>query len=78
MQWNKLDDAMNRGGDVTGVLPAEPHMLDILQGFVHELRNAGLPVSMTENLDAITAAHERFVHGAPPQDDITIVVARGV
>jgi uncharacterized protein with von Willebrand factor type A (vWA) domain len=55
LQWNKLDDAMNRGGDVTGVLPAEPHMLDILQGFVHELRNAGLPVSMTENLDAMRA-----------------------
>ena len=42
-------------GDVTGVLPAEPHMLDVLQGFVHELRTAGLPVSMTENLDAMRA-----------------------
>src|SRR5215210_6792753 len=41
--------------DVTGVLPAEPHMLDVLQGFVHELRTAGLPVSMTENLDAMRA-----------------------
>jgi uncharacterized protein len=30
-------------------------MLDILQGFVHELRSAGLPVSMTENLDAMRA-----------------------
>ena len=28
-------------------------MLDVLQGFVHELRSAGLPVSMTENLDAM-------------------------
>src|SRR5215475_3002261 len=46
---------MRRGeGDVT-VLPAEPHMLDVLQGFVHELRTAGLPVSMTENLDAMRA-----------------------
>src|SRR6266446_1347601 len=43
-----------RGGDVT-ILPAEPHMLDVLQGFVHELRIAGLPVSMTENLDAMRA-----------------------
>ena len=36
-------------------LPTEPHMLDVLQGFVHELRTAGLPVSMTENLDAMRA-----------------------
>jgi uncharacterized protein with von Willebrand factor type A (vWA) domain len=33
----------------------EPAMLDVLQGFVHELRLAGLPVSMTENLDAMRA-----------------------
>ena len=39
----------------TAALPAEPHMLDVLQGFVHELRTAGLPVSMTENLDAMRA-----------------------
>jgi uncharacterized protein with von Willebrand factor type A (vWA) domain len=32
-----------------------PSFLDILQGFVHELRAAGLPVSMTENLDAMRA-----------------------
>lgn len=30
-------------------------MLDVFQGFVHELRAAGLPVSMTENLDAMRA-----------------------
>jgi hypothetical protein len=30
-------------------------MLDVVQGFVHELRAAGLPVSMTENLDAMRA-----------------------
>jgi len=56
VQWNKLDYAMRQGsGEMTGVLPAEPHMLDVLQGFVHELRTAGLPVSMTENLDAMRA-----------------------
>jgi uncharacterized protein with von Willebrand factor type A (vWA) domain len=30
-------------------------MLDLLNGFVTELRNAGLPVSLTENLDAMEA-----------------------
>ena len=30
-------------------------MLDLLSGFVTELRNAGLPVSLTENLDAMEA-----------------------
>src|SRR5438067_6854274 len=34
---------------------ASPYLLDVLQGFVHELRAAGLPVSMTENLDAMRA-----------------------
>jgi uncharacterized protein len=34
---------------------AERSLLDVLQGFVHELRTAGLPVSMTENLDAMRA-----------------------
>jgi uncharacterized protein with von Willebrand factor type A (vWA) domain len=33
----------------------DAQLLDVLQGFVHELRNAGLPVSMTENLDAMRA-----------------------
>jgi uncharacterized protein with von Willebrand factor type A (vWA) domain len=57
VQHSKLDYAMLRHGSgaVTSVLPAEPHMLDVLQGFVHELRTAGLPVSMTENLDAMRA-----------------------
>lgn len=30
-------------------------LLDVFQGFVHDLRAAGLPVSMTENLDAMRA-----------------------
>ena len=30
-------------------------MIDLLAGFVVELRNAGLPVSLTENLDAMEA-----------------------
>src|SRR5882757_1543704 len=55
MQWSKLDYAMSRGSADVTILPAEPHMLDVLQGFVHELRIAGLPVSMTENLDAMRA-----------------------
>jgi uncharacterized protein with von Willebrand factor type A (vWA) domain len=56
VQWSKLDHAMTQSGSgATGVLPADPHLLDILQGFVHELRTAGLPVSMTENLDAMRA-----------------------
>src|SRR5205823_14225786 len=30
-------------------------MLDLLAGFIQELRTAGLPVSLTENLDAMEA-----------------------
>ncbi|HET9731242.1 MAG TPA: VWA domain-containing protein [Acidimicrobiales bacterium] len=30
-------------------------MLDVLNGFIGELRNAGLPVSLTENIDAMEA-----------------------
>ena len=41
---------------MTGVdVPAPGRMLDLISGFVHELRAAGLPVSMTENLDAMRA-----------------------
>src|SRR5688572_23624338 len=52
----KVIDAMERYGDNGSGGPPEPDsMLDVLQGFVHELRTAGLPVSMTENLDAMRA-----------------------
>ncbi len=42
------------------VEPASPTarrraMLDLLNGFIDELREAGLPVSLTENLDAMEA-----------------------
>jgi uncharacterized protein with von Willebrand factor type A (vWA) domain len=57
---------------MTGVLPAEPHMLDVLQGFVHELRTAGLPVSMTENLDAM-----RAIEHVPLQDRDAFKAALG-
>ncbi|HZQ26969.1 MAG TPA: VWA domain-containing protein [Acidimicrobiales bacterium] len=33
-------------------------MLDLLAGFIQELRTAGLPVSLTENLDAMAAVKE--------------------
>ncbi|NBP51067.1 MAG: VWA domain-containing protein [Actinobacteria bacterium] len=33
-------------------------MLDLMSGFIVELRNAGIPVSLTENLDAMTAVKE--------------------
>ena len=53
----KVIDAIGRFGDGggSGGPPQPGSMLDVLQGFVHELRAAGLPVSMTENLDAMRA-----------------------
>ena len=47
MHWAKLNDAMTRT-DGPLVSPPGDTLLDVLQGFVHELRAAGLPVSMTE------------------------------
>src|SRR5215203_1117852 len=40
---------------MTDTAPVDGVMLDLLAGFVTELRNAGLPVSLTENLDAMEA-----------------------
>jgi uncharacterized protein with von Willebrand factor type A (vWA) domain len=45
-------------------------MLEVFQGFVHELRAAGLPVSMTENLDAM-----RAVEHVPFEDRETLKAA---
>jgi len=47
-------------------------MLVLLGGFVHELREAGLPVSLTENLDAMAA-----VTHIPLEDRITFKYALG-
>jgi hypothetical protein len=65
MQWQKLDIALQaqRGEPMSTAMHQEHAMLDVLQGFVHELRIAGLPVSMTENLDAM-----RAVEHVPLQD----------
>ena len=41
-------------GPAGGPNPDTP-LLDLLTGFISELRNAGLPVSLTENLDAMEA-----------------------
>ena len=34
------------------------NVIDLMSGFIVELRNAGIPVSLTENLDAMTAVKE--------------------
>jgi len=77
MHWNKLDDALRtygpgRPSDRVSAVASDPAMLDVLQGFVHELRLAGLPVSMTENLDAM-----RAVEFVPLEDRETFKTALG-
>ena len=47
-------------------------LFDAFQGFVHELRAAGLPVSMTENLDAM-----RAVEFVPLDDRAALKAALG-
>ncbi|MEZ5144388.1 MAG: hypothetical protein R2726_18005 [Acidimicrobiales bacterium] len=41
--------------DLPGVAATGAPMLELLEGFIRELREAGLPVSLTENLDAMEA-----------------------
>ncbi|WP_254127039.1 hypothetical protein [Aquihabitans sp. G128] len=45
--------APNGDGGAPGIA-GEP-LLELLNGFIGELREAGLPVSLTENLDAMAA-----------------------
>jgi len=42
-------------GSDASPLAAGDGLLDVLAGFVKELRTAGIPVSLTENLDAVEA-----------------------
>src|SRR5438445_10396076 len=52
----RRNDARSRFGSPAAPPAADRESrLDVLQGFIHELRAAGLPVSMTENLDAMRA-----------------------
>ena len=41
--------------DSTAAPSSDQPLLGLLSGFIMELRNAGLPVSLTENLDAMEA-----------------------
>ena len=54
MRGGELEARDGPRGDVSRPR-GDAAMLDVFQGFVHELRAAGLPVSMTENLDAMRA-----------------------
>ena len=55
MNAAKLRESMDRFGPSTTPRDDPQGMLDVMQGFIHQLRAAGLPVSMTENLDAMRA-----------------------
>ncbi len=56
MQHQKLRNALQEWGPHAMTTAADQrNLFDSFQGFVHELRAAGLPVSMTENLDAMRA-----------------------
>ena len=52
-----MADDVSAGSDAPA--PADPAtgqpILSLLAGFIQELREAGLPVSLTENLDAMAA-----------------------
>jgi uncharacterized protein with von Willebrand factor type A (vWA) domain len=52
--------------------PSGDRMLDLLAGFITELREAGLPVSLTENLDAMEAITQ-----IPLEDRIAFKYALG-
>lgn len=58
MHFAKLSHAMSRNETEIPSGIGDGVMLDVLQGFVHELRAAGLPVSMTENLDAMRGVEQ--------------------
>ena len=58
---NGSDDVARAGPGAAAV--AESPLLDLLGGFIGELREAGLPVSLTENLDAMEAVQAHPARG---------------
>jgi len=69
----KLTAAMREWGPHAMTTAADQrNLFDSFQGFVHELRAAGLPVSMTENLDAM-----RAVQHVPLDDRDSLKAALG-
>jgi len=57
-------------GELNGAAEASSPLLDLLTGFIIELRAAGLPVSLTENLDAMEA-----VQHIPLEDRVALKYA---